>query len=49
MIKEIQEALLNHPELIKAQYRWDDSPLAGHCYVASEVYYYLHGVDVMGM
>lgn len=45
MIEQIQEALIKHPELIKSQYRWDDSPLAGHCYVASEVYYYLHGKE----
>lgn len=30
------------PDLLKEEYRWmEGHPLAGHCYVASEAYYYL--------
>lgn len=45
MIEKIKQLLINHPELVKKQYRNKSRPLFGHCYTASEVYYHLKGKE----
>jgi hypothetical protein len=37
------------PDLLKDEYRDNPRPYAGHCYVASEVYYHLRGGKEAGL
>lgn len=47
--RAIRAYLAGAPELLKAEYRDSNHPLAGHCYVASEAYYHAQGGSDSGL
>lgn len=50
LVTHIQRILRASPELVKPAYRDPDGhPLAGHCYVGSEVYYHAAGGKEAGL
>lgn len=49
--ERIREYLADHPELLKKEYRGVEGkhPLYGHCYVATEAYFYARGGEDSGL
>lgn len=41
--RAIREVLFGSPDLLKPEYRGSTNPAYGHCYVATQAYYYLTG------
>ena len=41
--RAIREVLFASPDLLKPEYRGSSNPAYGHCYVATQAYYYLTG------
>lgn len=43
LARAVREVLFASPDLLKPEYRGSANPAYGHCYVATQAYYYLTG------